>query len=160
MFGDDLLNPNFNCEYFKFWTNLLRNIVSLSSQDWRKLLHSIKEASSLLILLTLFSQSHTILWSLTSTADRSVQISTVNTSSSAELPKDILLRQVMLNLLFHEIFILILFPYRSGGWKKVCLDGSYIAKCQMTNTSFSVLMFQENLWRSGKCYLNYLIFGA
>ena len=68
-------------------------------------------------------------------------------SSSAELPRDILLRQVMLNLLFHEIFILILFPYRSGGWKKVCLDGSYIAKCQMPNTSFSVLMFEENLWR-------------
>ena len=81
-------------------------------------------------------------------------------SSSAELPRDILLRQVMLNLLFHEIFILILFPYRSGGWKKVCLDGSYIAKCQITNTSFSVLMFQDNLWRSGKCYINYLIFGA
>ena len=89
-----------------------------------------------------------------------IQISTVNTSSSAELPKEILLRQVMLNLLFHEIFILILFPYRSGGWKKVCLDGSYIAKCQITNTSFSVLMFQDNLWRSGKCYINYLIFGA
>ena len=66
----------------------------------------------------------------------------------------------MLNLLFHEIFIVILFPYRSGGWKKVCLDGSYIAKCQITNTSFSVLMFQDNLWRSGKCYINYLIFGA
>ena len=60
-----------------------------------------------------------------------IQISTVNTSSSAELPKDILLRQVMLNLLFHEIFILILFPYRSGGWKIVCLDGSYIAKWQI-----------------------------
>ena len=53
----------------------------------------------------------------------------------------------MLNLLFHEIFILILFSYRSGGWKKVCLDGSYIAKCQMPNTSFSVLMLEENLWR-------------
>ena len=31
---------------------------------------------------------------------------------------------------------------------------------QMTNTSSSVLKFEENLWRSGKCYLNYLIFGA
>ena len=31
---------------------------------------------------------------------------------------------------------------------------------QMTNTSSSVLKIEENLWRSGKWYLNYLIFGA